>query len=48
MMPIGALAATALAVIVCGTISEYTWASRTRLAINCAYCAPKSTTRIVG
>ena len=31
--------------IECGTISEYTFASRTRRAINCAYCAPKSTTR---
>ena len=30
---------------VCGTISEYTLASRTRRAISCAYCAPKSTTR---
>src|SRR4051794_31978402 len=31
-------------VAVCGTTSEYTWASRTRRAISCAYCAPKSTT----
>src|SRR3954453_6206937 len=31
--------------VVCGTISEYTFASRTRRAISCAYCAPKSTTR---
>src|SRR5450830_763215 len=30
---------------VCGTISEYTLASRTRRAISWAYCAPKSTTR---
>src|SRR5438552_14910151 len=29
----------------CGTISEYTSASRTRRAMSCAYCAPKSTTR---
>src|SRR3954465_8901941 len=28
-----------------GTISEYTCASRTRLAISWAYCAPRSTTR---
>src|SRR6266540_5595393 len=28
-----------------GTISEYTWHSRTRRAMSCAYCAPKSTTR---
>src|SRR5580700_8002661 len=27
------------------TISLYTCASRTRRAISCAYCAPKSTTR---
>src|SRR3954463_12209205 len=30
--------------IVRGTISEYTCASRTRRAISCAYCAPRSTT----
>src|SRR5205809_3081001 len=28
-----------------GTISEYTWHSRTRRAMSWAYCAPKSTTR---
>src|SRR5947208_7468206 len=28
-----------------GTISEYTWHSRMRRAISCAYCAPKSRTR---
>src|SRR5437899_976323 len=28
-----------------GAISEYTCASRTRRAMSCAYCAPKSTTR---
>src|SRR5215472_12192036 len=33
--------------IVAGTISEYTWHSRTRRAISCAYCAPKSTTSTV-
>ena len=33
--------------IVCGTISEYTFASRTRRAISWAYWAPKSTTRTV-
>src|SRR5690349_291362 len=44
-MPAGRLAATSDAVTVCGTISEYTLASRTRRAISCAYCAPKSTTR---
>ena len=31
-----------------GTISENTWASRTRRAISWAYWAPKSTTRTVG
>src|SRR6266536_4301946 len=30
-----------------GTISECTWHSRTRRAMSCAYCAPKSTTRTV-
>ena len=29
----------------CAMTSEYTRASRTRRAISCAYCAPKSTTR---
>src|SRR5215831_14031378 len=33
--------------IVAGTISEYTWHSRTRRAISWAYCAPKSTTSTV-
>ena len=33
--------------MVVGTISEYTWHSRTRRAISCAYWAPKSTTRTV-
>ena len=46
MMPAGRAAATSSAVIVCGTISLYTWASRTRRAISWAYWAPKSTTRI--
>src|SRR6478752_4186904 len=44
-MPDGRFAAISDAVTVCGTISEYTFASRTRRAISCAYCAPKSTTR---
>ena len=30
-----------------GTISEYTCAWRTRRAMSCAYCAPKSTTKTV-
>src|SRR5471030_668852 len=44
-MPLGFFAVTSAAVMVCGTISLYTFASRTLRAINCAYCAPKSTTR---
>ena len=36
----GARARTSATGIVCGTISEYTRASRTRRAINWAYCAP--------
>src|SRR3954469_23016152 len=44
-MPAGLRAAISAAVAVCGTISEYTFASRTRRAISCAYWAPKSTTR---
>ena len=42
---LGFLAFTSAAVIEDGTISEKTCASRTRRAISCAYCAPKSTTR---
>src|SRR5688500_16523123 len=45
--PTGFLAAISSAVIVYGTISEYTCASRTRRAMSWAYCAPKSTTRTV-
>src|SRR2546421_1772006 len=45
--PAGLRAFSSSAVIVYGTISEYTCASRTRRAISCAYCAPKSTTRTV-
>ena len=44
MIALGALAVTSAAVIDEGTISEKTFASRTRRAINCAYCAPKSRT----
>src|SRR5215468_11874451 len=47
MIPAGRRAASSSAVIECGTISLYTWASRTRRAMSCAYCAPKSTTRTV-
>src|SRR4051795_11342374 len=47
MMPLGSLASISAIGIDRGTISEWTCASRTRRAISCAYCAPKSTTRIV-
>src|SRR5260370_8866534 len=47
MMPFGRRASISPRGIVRGTISEYTCASRTRRAISCAYCAPKSTTRTV-
>src|SRR5215218_9828667 len=41
----GSLALISSIDAVWGTTSEYTRASRTRRAISCAYCAPKSTTR---
>ena len=44
MMAAGASAATSEAVMSHGTISEYTCKSRTRRAISCPYCAPKSNT----
>src|SRR5689334_18001017 len=44
MSACGRRARTCCAVIVCGTSSEYTRASRTRRAISCAYCPPRSTT----
>src|SRR2546430_17434962 len=44
--PTGRLARSSCGVASNGTISEYTWHSRTRRAMSCAYCAPKSTTRI--
>src|SRR5215207_6547036 len=44
MIALGRRAIISATGIVCGTISEYTFASRTRRAISCAYCAPKSTT----
>src|SRR5215470_15392919 len=47
MIALGRLASISATGIVDGTISEYTWHSRTRRAISCAYCAPKSTTRTV-
>src|SRR5512132_258774 len=47
MIPFGRRASISSNGIVRGTISEYTCASRTRRAISCAYCAPKSTTSTV-
>ena len=47
MIAFGLRASISATGIVCGTISEYTWHSRTRRAISCAYWAPKSTTRTV-
>src|SRR5918995_3227294 len=47
MIPFGRRASISNRGIVRGTISEYTCASRTRRAISCAYCAPKSTTSTV-
>src|SRR5437588_678325 len=47
MIPFGRRASISSKGIVRGTISENTCASRTRRAISCAYCAPKSTTRTV-
>ena len=46
-MPWGARARISSAVMSWGTISEWTWASRTRRAMSWAYWAPKSTTRTV-
>ena len=43
-MAAGSLASICSTVNVWGTISEYTFASRTRRAMSWAYCAPKSTT----
>src|SRR5712692_950621 len=47
MIAAGRFARISAADMVQGTISEYTRHSRTRRAINCAYWAPKSTTRTV-
>ncbi len=44
MMAAGANVRTSSAVTSHGTISEYTPKSRTRRAMSCPYCAPKSTT----
>src|SRR5689334_2642253 len=45
MIAAGRRASISATLIVLGTICEYTWHSRTRRAISCAYWAPKSTTR---
>src|SRR3981081_4025600 len=45
MIAAGLFASISSTVAVCGTTSEYTWASRTRRALSWAYSAPKSTTR---
>ena len=47
MIAFGLRASISAAGMVAGTISEYTWHSRTRRAISCAYWAPKSTTSTV-
>ena len=44
MIAAGRRASISAVVMVLGTIWEYTWHSRTRRAISCAYWAPKSTT----
>src|ERR1700722_5357267 len=44
MMADGRKASICSVVMLLGTIWEYTWHSRTRRAISCAYWAPKSTT----
>src|SRR5947208_16640264 len=44
-IPLGLRASISATGMSRGTISLYTCASRTRLAISCAYWAPKSTTR---
>src|SRR6202042_2810828 len=47
MIAFGLRASISAAGMVAGTISEYTWHSRTRRAMSCAYWAPKSTTSTV-
>src|SRR5580700_177570 len=47
MIAFGLRASISAAGMVDGTISEYTWHSRTRRAMSCAYWAPKSTTSTV-
>src|SRR5512132_2528028 len=47
MIPTGFLSWILSSGVLNGTISEYTDSSRSRRAINCVYCEPKSSTRIV-
>src|SRR5215472_10770142 len=44
MIAAGFLSKISASGVVAGMISEYTWHSRTRRAMSCAYCAPKSMT----
>src|SRR5215469_16226603 len=46
MMPRGAKARTAASLVSHGCISQYTPSSRTRRAMSCVYCAPKSRIRM--
>src|SRR5436190_6678892 len=47
MIPTGLFCLIASSGVLNGTISEYTDSSRSRREINCVYCEPKSSTRIV-
>src|SRR4029077_17674180 len=47
MIPTGFFAPIVSMDVLNGTISEYTDSSRRRRAINCVYCEPKSSTRMV-
>src|SRR5712691_9492828 len=47
MIPTGFFSLSVSSGVLKGTISEYTDSSRRRRAINCVYCVPKSSTRMV-
>src|SRR5215208_766084 len=47
MIPTGFFSLIVSSDVLNGTISEYTDSSRSRRAINCVYCEPKSSTRMV-
>src|SRR5438309_11960877 len=47
MIPTGVFSLIFSSGVLNGTISEYTDSSRSRRAINCVYCDPKSRTRMV-